>query len=218
MGLYSLDQPYKLSTWYEAQGANDTWIGTDLMLDQAREIIDSDAYTLQLLAFPKGDAIMIEPQRTYGGTVNIVPNSYLVSMTAWSGNGNLFTVRIFDKGANTDLYYGQYAWYPTVVSNMTGSQNEGQFIVQGDQDIPFGPYFFRAPLPILAPGVLQIQLTNVQSLAGNPPGINQIQMLLAIAVPRNAVTQLNTNILTSSAQTYAQALSPLAETLLGMGN
>ena len=137
-------------------------------------------------------------------------------MTGWSGNGNQFTVRIFDKGGNTDLYYGQYAWYPTVISNMIGTFSEGQPQRQEFQNMPFGPYFFRAPMIILVPGVLQVQITNVEQIMPTPLGINKIQILFSVAVPRNSITQLNTNVGTSSPQTYAQSLSPLVSTAAGV--
>ena len=213
MGFYSLDLDYGPAAWLEAQGAYDLHIGADLMLDLSRKILESDAYICQCVAFPKGDDVHIAPGATFSGTLNLPPFAYVVAMTAWSANGNQFTVRISDKGAQTDLYAGQFAWYPTVVSNMTGTPNEGAFIVQNDQNKPFGPYFFRDPLLILPPGALQIQVSNV----GLTPLVAQfgiIQILFMLAVPKNTTSMINQKVETPSDQTGIQSLVTTALNLV----
>jgi hypothetical protein len=190
MGLYGLDEGYSLSTWYERVGGYDLNAGTDTLLDLTRNILESDRYMFQGVCFPKGQDIFIMPGQTFSGSINLVPNSYILNVTGWSGNGNQFTLRIYDKGAQTDLYYGQFAWYPTVVSNMTGTFNAGVDILIGDKDKPFGPYFFQSPLIIMPPGTLQIQVTNVSTPQQPPPfgGLGIIQMMLGIAVPKTTTT------------------------------
>jgi hypothetical protein len=204
MGLYSIHEPYGLSTWYENNGAYDLNTGTDLLLDLPRHILESDAYIFQGVSFPKGNDIFVEPQQSYSGVINLIPFSYIVGLTGWSGNKNAFTLRIYDRGAQTDLYFRQFAWYPTVLSNMTGSPNMGKTITQNDQNQPFGPYFFRAPLIVLPPGILQIQLTNIAKPDFASGGI--VQLLFSVAVPKNTVSLNNRRMTTPQDPSGIQSL------------
>jgi len=197
MGIYNMQDAYGLSTWYENNGMFDLNVGTDLQLDLTRHILESDAYFFQGVSFPKANDTIIPPQQSFSGTVNLIPYSYIVGLTGWSGNLNRFTLRIYDRGAQTDLFFRQFAWYPTVVSNMTGTPNMGQVISQNDQNKPFGPYFLRSPLVVLPPGILQVQLTNVATPDFTTGGI--AQLLFMVAVPRSTVS-LNNRRITTTAQ------------------
>ena len=212
MGLCNLQDPYSPATWYENQGAYDLNAGTDLLLDQTRQILASDAYIYQGVAFPKGQDILLKPGESFSGTLNLVPYSYLLSMTSWNSNtqanpsNNIFAIRIYDKGAQSDLYYGQFAWSPTVISNMAFGYNNGFFVAYAP-DRPFGPYFFRDPLIILPPGVLQIQLSNV----GNPAAsgaANLVQMLFGMAVPKTTLSMQNRKIITPADQSGLASVIP----------
>jgi hypothetical protein len=209
MGLYSVSRHYDLSTWYENSGAYDLWVGTDLMLDLSRHILLSGAYVFQGVAFPKGEDVTIEPGSTFEGSLNLIPYSYVLYLTGFAANGNQFTVRIYDKGAQTDVYAKQMAWFPTVVSNMEGSANEGFTLTAANaKDRPFGPYFFRDPLIILPPGVLQIQLTNVGPVTGPGPAAQsgEFQLFFGVAIPRNSMSLQNRQVLTSTDQTGVQSM------------
>lgn len=204
MGLYNLQEAYSLSTWYDHQGAYDLNAGTDRLLDQARFILESDAYTFQGVSFPKGNDITLQAGQTFSGTINLTPFSYLVSMSASVAGGssqtyNPFTLRIFDKGAQTDLYFKQFGWFPTVISDMDPQANVSPYLVlynsNAHPDLPFGPHFLESPFIILPPGVLQIQVTNVSTQ------ILSIQMLLALAVPKTNVTLQKQTVTTPSDQT-----------------
>lgn len=208
MGLYTLQEPYSLATWYNYQGAYDLNAGTDLLLDLSRNILESDAYIYQGRAFPKGSDCNIGYNQTFSGTLNLTPYSYLVALTGFTRNSNQFTLRIYDKGAQADVYYGQFAWYPTVISNMTGQFNNGDFIVNRDRDKPFGPYFFRDPLIMLPPGVLQVQVTNVEV---DPSSPTFMQMLFHLAVPKSTVSLNNRRVQTASDPTGL-------ETVMGLTN
>lgn len=221
MGLYAVDSNYDLSTWYENSGAFDLWTGTDLMLDLARHILTSDAYIFQGIAFPKGDDVNLMAGQTFSGSLNLIPYSYVLNLAGFSANVNQFTVRIYDKGAQTDVYQKQFAWFPTVTGNMQGTFNEGIPLHQNEQNRPFGPYWFRDPLIILPPGVLQIQLTNVapvNSQFGSGPGqalVNLVQMFFGIAVPKNTLSLQNRAVEHSTDQTGLQTLQGVSNLLLG---
>jgi hypothetical protein len=200
MSFYTLDSGYSLSNWYENVNAYDLNAGTDSLLDAARHVLNSDAYMYQGVVWPKGDDILIPPGETFSGSINLQPNSYLLCLTGWSTVFNHFTLRIYDKGAQTDLYYGQFAWYPTVISNMSGTANMGQIIVAQSEDKPFGPYFFQSPLIVMPPGVLQIQVTNTSKPTPPPDPIspnfefNFLQMLFGFAVPKTTTTLDNRRV------------------------
>lgn len=210
MGLYSLDETYSVSTWYDYNGAYDLNAGTDLLLEQARHIIDSDAYVFQGVAFPKGADIEIDFQQTFSGSLNLIPYSYILGVNGFSRNSGAYTLRIYDKGAQSDLYYGQFAWYPTVIGTMQDQYSAaGDFITIHDQDKPFGPYFFRAPLIVLPPGVLQIQVTNALPFV---PQVERqlVQLLFLVAAPKNTATLSTRKVQTPTDQTGLQSLGTLA--------
>jgi len=213
MGIYNLQDPYGLSTWYENQGINDLWTGTDVQLDLVRRILESDAYIFQGVGFPKGRDIYVPPGQTFSGTLNLTPYSYVLYVTGWSGSAdnwsgglaaNQFTMRLYDKGAQTDVYAKQFAWYPVVISNMAGQPNLGEIIIANDLNKPFGPYFFRDPLIVLPPGVLQIQLTNVVTDPQAPTGI--VQLFFAVAVPKNTISLNTRKVIMASDPTGTQTL------------
>lgn len=218
MGIYPLEPNYTLSNWYDYQGAYDLWAGTDLMLDLTRQIIESDNYIFQGVAFPTGSDIFIPANSSFSGSINLIPYSYIISLTGWSANANQFTLRIYDKGAQTDVYAKQFAWYPTVISNMTGQPLEGVNLLQNDRDKPFGPYFFRDPLVVLPPGALQIQLTNVATgpLLTDEPLLSQVQMFFNVAVPKNTVSMQMQNLQTVNDPTGTRTIQGSPADAMGL--
>lgn len=208
MGLYALDSNYSLATWYDNNGAYDLNTGTDLLLDQVREILLSDNYTFQGIGFPKGGDVQFDFHNTFDGSLNLVPYSYIFGLNGYNEAAGQFTLRIYDKGAQTDLYYGQFAWYPTVIGIMQNQFSEGAQILQADQDKPFGPYFFRAPWIVVPPGILQIQITNVGQIV-TPQPIQRAQLLFLVAVPKTTQTLNTRRVITGNDQTGLQSLTTL---------
>jgi len=87
-----------------------------------------------------------------------------------------FKLRVYDKGSQSDLYYQQFAFGQTVGGDGGTPGN----VTAGT---PFGPYFPVSPLVISSPGILQIEVTNLD------PNNNQaIQALLSFAVPKGSVS------------------------------
>jgi hypothetical protein len=205
MSIYAVGEHYGLSTWYEHSGAYDLNVGTDLLLSLTGHIVESDAYFWQGIAFPQGDDVQVAPQTTFSGTVVMPPYSYIVGLTGYSGAP--FALRIYDKGAQTDLYYRQWAFHKTVASDMQLSTVDptGQTF---QQDVPFGPYLFRDPLIVLPPGVLQIQVTNTDIETRTIP----IQLLFSVAVPKSTLSLNKRKVLfpsdPSGVQSQQQAPSP----------
>ena len=212
MGLYALHEEYGLETWYDYQGAFDLWTGTDLLLDNARQILASDSYVFQGVAFPKGQDVEIDFQQSFSGSINLIPYSYVLGLNGFSLNQNQYTLRIYDKGAQTDLYYGQFAWYPTVLGTMQEQFSAvGDSIVLGTQDVPFGPYWFRSPLIILPPGDLQIQLSNATPNFP-PPGLpaQNVQLMFLVAAPKTTTTISTRKVQTATDQTGLSSIGAIA--------
>lgn len=211
MGLYALDESYGIETWYDYNGAYDLWAGTDLLLEQARHILASDAYVFQGIAFPKGNDVEIDYQGTFSGSLNLVPYSYILGLNGFSGDGLQYNLRIYDKGAQTDLYYGQFAWYPTVMGTMqNGNTSPGVPILPGEANVPFGPYFFRDPLIVLPPGNLQIQITNSTPVRFPAGAMEIVQLLFLVASPKNTVTLNTRRVQTPSDPSGLQSIGSLA--------
>jgi hypothetical protein len=208
--FYNLQDPYSLATWYECNGMYDLNVGTDLQLDLIRHILESDNYLFRGVSFPRANDIYIPSQQSFSGTVNLMPYSYIMGLTGWSGNQNAFTLRIYDRGAQTDLFFRQFAWYPTVVSNMQAGPNMGVTINQGVQDKPFTPHLFRSPLIVLPPGILQVQLSNVARPEFDAGGI--AQLLFLVAVPKSSISMANRKMTSSTDQTGV----PSMQTLVGL--
>ena len=216
MGLYALDEHYSLATYYENNGAYDLNTGTDLQLDLIRQILASDNYTFQAISFPKGKDIEVDFQKTFSGSLNLVPYSYIWGLNGYNETEGQFTLRIYDKGAQTDLYYGQFAWYPTVLGTGQGQFDlPGDFILLGQENKPFGPYFFRAPWIVLPPGILQIQITNVSAAFDPVHPIQHVQLLFLVAVPKTTQTLNTRRVITGRDQTGVQSIGALAN-LLGV--
>lgn len=216
MGLYALDEQYTVATWYDYQGANDLWVGTDLMLDLSRHIINSDAYVFQGIAFPKGTDTQFGFQGTFSGSLNLIPYSYIVGLNGYTVDQIPFNVRLYDKGAQTDLYYGQFGWYPTICGSMQyGSEDQTGGDVLTTPDRPFGTYFFRDPLIVLPPGTLQIQITNASPVdfPSTAAFQQQTQLLFLVAAPKNTQTLSTQRVQTASDQTGVQSLGALASFL-----
>lgn len=220
MGSYLISDNYSLATWYENTGAFDLNTGTDLLLDLTRDILASDNYVCQLVAFPKGqDVVFTASGQSFSGSLNLVPYSYIVGLMGYNNARDQFNIRIYDKGAQTDLYYGQFALFPTVAGI---GQDEligpDQYFTASSRDIPFGPYFFRAPWIIVPPGILQIQVTNsvnaIELVGGTSPFF--LQMLFLVAVPKTSETLNNRRVISSTDQSGLQSLlGLLANTAAG---
>lgn len=211
MGLYALHEEYGLETWYDYNGAFDLWTGTDLLLDTSRQILASDSYVFQGVSFPKGQDVEIDFQQSFSGSINLIPYSYVLGLNGFSQNNGQYTLRIYDKGAQTDLYYGQFAWYPTVLGTMQKQFSAvGDFINTQTLDIPFGPYFFRAPLIILPPGDLQIQITNATPTFEPDLPVQQVQLMFLVAAPKTTTTLSTRKVQTPTDQTGMSSIGAIA--------
>lgn len=211
MGLYALGEEYGLETWYDANGAYDLWAGTDVLLDNTRQILASDSYVFQGVSFPKGLDVEIDFQQSFSGSINLIPYSYVLGLNGFSQNLGQYNLRIYDKGAQTDLFYGQFAWYPTVLGTMQKQFSDaGNFINTQTLDIPFGPYFFRAPLVILPPGDLQIQIINATPTFEPDLPVQRVQLMFLVAAPKSTQTLQTRKVQTATDQTGLQSIGAMA--------
>jgi len=170
----------------------DLWYGTDILLDQCRGIEESGEYIWMGVPFPTGDDIFLDAYGHFAQAITVPPYSYCLYFTGYSQQPEGFKVRIFDKGAKVDLFASTFA------NNYVATPNLSQDIQTDSADagnpysdaFPIGPYLLTSPNPILAPGAIQLEITNMSQ---NP---NTCQIFIAFGVP---VTNQNLNIVIQSA-------------------
>jgi len=91
-----------------------------------------------------------------------------------------FKIRIYDKGAKTELFYNKFARDVTASSPMGQSDpNNPDPTSPQEQEIrqALSPRFMTSPMIVLPPGTLQIEITNLS------PYNNLIQILFNFAIP-----------------------------------
>ena len=145
-------------------------LGTE-RLDLWKKIIDSDNYYWKGYATPIGADINFAARQSFEDNISVEPGSYLTSINGWSSDvqGNIagFKFQIYDKGAKTYLYSRTWPFSSTVVGSG----------VAAAAGLPFGQQIMDGPLVVLDPGLLTIQITNLDTVA------TTIQLLFAFAVP-----------------------------------
>lgn len=176
-------------------------------LDLAREIILSNNYVYYGYPFPappqQGVFTNVSALATVTGSVSVPPYSYLTGINYWwyfddllheGGIGEFsreFRLRIYDKGAKTDLFYNRFSQSGTMLGNTLGTQYDlgaagrGLNLIQryGDNTKyafnPPGTNLLTAPMVMLPPGLLQVEVTNLDSSDA------LIQVMFHFAVPLN---------------------------------
>lgn len=155
--------------------------GLDIYLDLGREIILSDNYYYQAIPFPiipDGQIYSVAAYATMSGSINVPAFAYLTMLTHYTQQPEGFRIRVYDKGAKTDLYYNQFAKDiqasaqmspdPRPATTSTEEINAGEII---------GPRFLISPFISLPPGTLQLEMTNLA------PVNNLCQILFHFAIP-----------------------------------
>lgn len=188
--FYTPGMDYDLNTYTDNLGAYTVDEGAIDTLELARQLIESGKYYHLGVPFPGISSINFAAQDTLTGNITVPPLSYLVSITGdifYSSGGSKgtranegFQFRIYDKGAKMDTFLTTYFG--------SSKPNAGLMIHRSapnsSSDHPVGPYFLKSPMVVLAPGALQISVTN---LATQPCWI---QLLFQFAVP---VSRLSAN-------------------------
>src|SRR5271155_5526409 len=169
--FYTPDLNYDLNTYLDNLGAYSIDESSFSMLDLARELVDSGKYYMLGVPFPGISNINIAAQDTFTGNVTVPPLAMVVSLTGdtfYSSGGSKgtralegFQFRIFDKGAKMDTFltasFGNN--YPSV--GLMASRLNPTTV----SNRPVGPMYPRSPMVVLAPGALQLSITNLATQA-----------------------------------------------------
>lgn len=178
-----LIQDYDVCAYLNALQAYNLNPGTDMMLDQSRKILNAGNYYYLGVPFPSATDCNFQPLENKAGVIQIPPNSYLLSVTGGvtnsTGTGSsgteIFKVRIFDKGSQSDMIDGQFI----LGRNFTSE------IISAGQDVPRGPHYLLSPFIVVAPGIWQIEIQNLVNFTLPNGGVLSIQVYLEFAVPIN---------------------------------
>jgi hypothetical protein len=189
--------PTYLSEWLDKLGAYDGSPGRDRDLDLARLIEESDAYYPLLYPWPNNIVLLNQdipfgqspsanfaPGQTQTGAIQVPPLSYLISISAIqlgvtvseALNNPGFKLRVYEKGSQCDLFYQEFAHHMTASGMEIDQTGEG----------PFGPYFPSAPLIITPPGIIQLEMTNLDN-----QNAQTMQALFCFAVPKGTGVSMN---------------------------
>lgn len=148
---------------------------SDEMLDLLREIQTSGDYYFQGKPFPilnPGD-LGIGAGLNISGSISIPPYSYLTMLTAFSNTNGGFKIRIYDKGAKVDLFDKLWAWDRIIASNQATLNDPAIGTIP--------PHLLMGPLVVLPPGLLQIEIANMDLV-----NTNLVQVMFYFAVPKTS--------------------------------
>lgn len=159
-------------------------------LDEARVFAQSDKYFFQGYAYPSSQSTIFTARETKSGVITVIPLTYIINITAEcfavnpeEETSNLgISIRIYDKGAKSEsVINGQF-----VKGNMVGGKFRNASTSATNRHK--GQYWLRAPMIVLIPGALQLEITNMSSISVNA------QILLGCGVPLNAQSMGETTI------------------------
>lgn len=173
--------PYDVTAQLNSLPLYDTCEGLDSQLDQARELILSNNYYYQgvpVPVIPDGQLWSIDSYATFSGTVTVPAYTFLVALTHYTNQPEGFKIKIYDKGAKTDIFYNGFAKDVTASSPMgvtgpiVGTSSQVKEIQQA-----LAPRWITSPMIVLPPGTLQIEIVNLS------PNQNLIQVCFHFAIP-----------------------------------
>lgn len=187
-------EPTILSEYIDRLAPRDVWgpilaseSGVD-PLTHVRNIIDCRGYVYTGVPFPGLNQLIpqsgnyatygVPPQKQINGSIDIPEGSVLVSITATSLQSAGFDFRIFEKTANWDLHFGEFAsnWmigqYSTqldpLLANTVDTTVGGRIV---------GQFFLNPPMIVGQKAQVTVSLTNRSQV------YNICQVLLGFAVP-----------------------------------
>ncbi len=171
---------YEPTAFLDSLAAYDINGQTVQQLDLARLIEKAYAYQWRQFAFPRNGQETIPGRETFEGSITVDHYSYVVAIAGdaftnlnTNTRGAGFKLQMFDKGAKTFLFERTFAKNGVFAQPL-------EALIAGQ---PFGPKVFLAPFIILKPGILNIEITNLD------PASQFIQLAFDIAVPVTDVSQ-----------------------------
>lgn len=145
--------------------------GVDKLIEFARMLVAAGQdYLYRGMVFPLGsEAPTVAAGKTIEGTISIPAGSFLYSHGGYSNQNEGFKYSLFDKGSKTYLVDKEF-----VHSGLDATDS------QPDVDVASSNIFHISPFVITAPGLLQVQITNLSGVDA------VIQLFLEFAVPNIA--------------------------------
>ncbi len=161
----------------------------------------------------------IAPAATWDHRVTLSPGSFLWGLSASVGATEGFKVQITDFATRSNLYSGQLA-----SSNLDRAYADGNGVVAGSYPypnslgqaltIPSSIHLLSRPRPIVEPGILNVQITNLAQIA------QTVQLVLWLLQPdpmSNERTDANTTLAQEIARWRAIAKPYAADTRASSG-
>jgi hypothetical protein len=187
--FYTPDLNYDLNTFLDNLGTYSLTNESFGTLDQARELVESRKYYFLGVPFPKSTQCNIAGYNSFSGIAAVPPLSYLVALTGDSFYTTTveevhtkmqrakegFSFKMYDKGASLDVSINTL-----FANNFPNVGLMGSIVNPSVQtNRPIGPMFMEAPMIVLEPGALQIEITNLSQYPV------YIQMMLLMCCPIN---------------------------------
>lgn len=197
--FYTPNLPYNLNTFLENLGAYSLTEESFAQLDQMIELVESRKYYFQGVPFPVQGDCNLDGYATISGNITVPPLSYVVAISGDSfytttveiegGGGHLkmarnlqgFKFKMYDKGAKLDIVVDSLftEWFATL-GYMARMTNPGVLTNR-----PIGPNLLQSPMIVLAPGSLQMEITNLSQY----PVFVQMFMMMCVPVNRQSTNE-----------------------------
>jgi hypothetical protein len=122
---------------------------------------------------PDRQHVAIAANATWDHRVSVRPGSYLWALSGTSAQGDGFAVQITDFATRSNLFSG-----PVKYENLTGTGSYS-YVNSAGSSFSLAPalHLLASPRPLIEPAVLNVQITNLASVA------NQVQLVLWIWEP-----------------------------------
>ena len=184
MGVRPIPQLDPLA-WLDSQSRYAQSPGRFNDLEPGRIAQLADNYYSLFVPIPPPSDMVFTTQETKEFAIKVPPLSYLMWITSYYGDPTAadglgsrdgFQWRVYDKGAQNYLMETEWAkdrcLSQAQVNLADGLPSMGE---------PYGPYFPRAPYIVLHPGLLQVEITNLDD--ESPARNTTIQTTFQFAVP-----------------------------------
>lgn len=150
--------------------------GLSELLDIARLVIDSENYYMRGYTWPPNGSDTINALENFEGQISIPHGSIILSMTGYSNQTDGFKWELYDNGAKHTLFGRTFGRDVDALGQGGGV---------GIPDTPVAPNMLTAPMIVMPPGRLTLQLTNLS--ANN--ALIQIYFQVAVPITRETLSQ-----------------------------
>jgi hypothetical protein len=175
--FYTPHLPYDENTFLDNITQYNLSAEGSMRLELMRQIQLTQEYYFMGVPFPGLKDIYIAAGDTFQGNIIVPPMSYLLALMGFAfytegpeqgqESAEGFQLRIYDKGARMDTSINTQFMFGTTVAGQ--DEPIGWSGIPGTRELiytfPYGPQIPDTPMVVLAPGQLQIEVTNRSLLA-----------------------------------------------------